>query len=77
MTTGFYIYAGANIPFFVYFADIKTEYEKVALFLVAALVMLQSAEAQIRLRGVSEDLINPVLFDGARWIRPSWICCQE
>lgn len=51
--------------------------KKVALFLVAALVMLQSAEAQIHLRGVSEDLINPVLFDGARWIRPSWICCQE
>ncbi|MBQ0150486.1 MAG: hypothetical protein MJZ04_06160 [Bacteroidales bacterium] len=51
--------------------------KQVALFLVAALVMLQSAEAQIRLRGVSEDLINPVLFDGARWIRPSWICCQE
>lgn len=40
--------------------------KQVALFLVAALVMLQSAEAQIRLRGVSEDLINSVLFDGAR-----------
>lgn len=50
--------------------------KRLLLILTAAFTFLQVTDAQIRLKGVNQDLINPVLFDGARW-PASWIESED
>jgi len=50
--------------------------KRIIVLILAASVMFQAAQAQIRLKGISEELINPVLFDGARW-PASWIESED